>query len=822
MRSDALSLVMLLIAAAPLFAQATRWDFEQPEVTWQPRSDTVKLARQEGLDATGQGQACLHVTGRDESNWNYASSEPVPMTAGGLYRLSARLRVERLGPATPVPFLKCEFVAADPTRDLGRASTVSDDPPATGQWQRVSVEFQAPAGTVGCWVALEKGTNKPGEVDLFLDEVLLEPITELSAYEKYRLNPIPAPLAARSAHPRLYLHAAMIPALREACRTTHAALWAEVQDQAARAAKSGPPPYIERDNSSGDEQLWQREVGNTMPLLAMAWVVSGDRTYLEAARAWALASCGYATWGLGTIDGMDLATGHQLFGLAIVYDWCYADLDEAARTTIRETLMKRTSAMFKAGAGRAWWQRSYLQNHLWVDTCGMAAAGFALYGEADDAQLWIGLPLQKFRTTMTKLGPDGASHEGIGYWQYGVEYLLKFMALAKDLLGEDMYQHDWWRNTAAYAQYVTLPRASWTSGSSLVDIADCPRGNWYGPDFLLRGLARQYRDGHAQWLAAEIDAANIEAASARWLNLLWYDPSVPAQAPTDLPTLRHFADMGLVSARTDWSGREALVVLKCGPFIGHQGVQEFSYDPGGGHVHPDANHLVLFGNDEWLLRDDGYRAKWTGQHNTLLVGGKGQLGEGQQWFDGGEALAGKARPRITQALSTPELDVISGDATEAYPAALGLRRYVRHLLFLKPDVLLVLDEVELAQPGPLELRFHPEQEAAQQAGSAFLMRGRSSVLRLEPLTPVGVQVSAEKVAGEDRAGGPAFSMFTVRLQTQRASWRNAVALSWAAANGQPTAVTMQAAGDQWTFRAGPRLARFDWRTRQALLIVPAP
>ena len=102
------------------------------------------------------------------------------------------------------------------------------------------------------------------------------------------------------------------------------------------------------------------------------------------------------------------------------------------------------------------------------------------------------------------------------------------------------------------------------------------------------------------------------------------------------------------------------------------------------------------------------------------------------------------------------------------------------------------------------------------------MRGPSSVLRLEPLTPAGVQVSAEPVAGEDRAGGDPFTMFTVRLQAQRASWRNAVALSWAPADGQPTAVTMQAAGDQWTFRAGPRLARFDWRTGQGLLIVPAP
>jgi hypothetical protein len=43
---------------------------------------------------------------------------------------------------------------------------------------------------------------------------------------------------------------------------------------AGRAVKRGPPAYRERDNSSGDEQLWQREVGNAMPVLAMAWVLS--------------------------------------------------------------------------------------------------------------------------------------------------------------------------------------------------------------------------------------------------------------------------------------------------------------------------------------------------------------------------------------------------------------------------------------------------------------------------------------------------------------------------------------------------------------------
>ena len=330
---------------------------------------------------------------------------------------------------------------------------------------------------------------------------------------------------------------------------------------------------------------------------------------------------------------MDLATGHQLFGLGLVYDWCYADLGEEARRTIRDTLVKRTSAMFEAAAaGKAWWGRSYLQNHLWVNISGMVVAGLALFDEAEGASGWIGLPLDKFQRTMAALGSDGASHEGVGYWEYGAEYMLKFMDLARSRLGVNLYTNAWWGNTASYAQYLNLPRHAWRRNNCIVDIADCPRSHWYGPDYILRALAREFRDGHAQWLAQQADEAGVASAGAPWLNLLWFDPSLPVKAPSSLPTLRHFDDMDLVSARTDWSGEESLVVFRCGPCLGHKAVEEFAYDPGSGHVHPDANHFVLFGAGEWLIRDDGYRAKWTGQHNTLLVDGRGQMGEGKQWL----------------------------------------------------------------------------------------------------------------------------------------------------------------------------------------------
>ena len=114
-----------------------------------------------------------------------------------------------------------------------------------------------------------------------------------------------------------------------------------------------------------------------------------------------------------------------------------------------------------------------------------------LFDEVDDAACWIGLPLDKFRRTMAALGPDGASHEGVGYWEYGVEYMLKFMDLARTYLDVDLYDCPWWRNTATYAQYLSLPRNAGT-GQLHRGLADCPRDHWYGPEYLLRGLARHF------------------------------------------------------------------------------------------------------------------------------------------------------------------------------------------------------------------------------------------------------------------------------------------------------------------------------------------
>jgi len=814
----------LLHATEPVArSEPVTWRFASDTCGWKPRAECITLTRVAPTREKSDGS--LRMQGRIDVGYNYAVSERRAMSPGQLYRFSAWLRVDRIGAGTPLPYLKCEFVGEDKRRELGQVHTEHYDAAQFGVWQQLSCEFKAPEGVRRFWLAVEKGTSGSAEIDASLADVRVEPIQRLSVFDMYQLSPLPAPLEkVRNVHPRLYLDAARIAELRQVLQTTHAPIWKELRQMADGAVKRGPPVYRAHDSYSGDEQLWQRDVGNTLPVLALTWVLSGDRQYLDAARQWALASCSYKTWGLGRIDGMDLAAGHQLLGLALVYDWCFDDLGDEARRTIRETLVRRTSAMFEAAAtGKAWWRNSYLQNHLWVNVSGMAVAGVALFDEVEDAAMWVGLPLDKFRRTMAALGTDGASHEGVGYWEYGVEYMLKFMDLARTRLGVNLYENEWWRSTALYAQHLALPRHAWTRSNCIVDIADSPRNHWYGPDYLLRGLAREFHDGHAQWLAQQIDDAGVSTPGASWLNLLWFDPAVPAVSPQSLPTLKHFDDMDLVSARSNWSGDESLVVFKCGPYLGRKAVQEFSYDPGGGHVHPDANHFVVFGAGEWLIRDDGYSSKWTGQHNTLLVDGQGQLGEGKQWFQGAQALAVKADPKILRVAAGAELDQMSGDATEAYPSALGVRRYVRHLFYLKPEVLLICDEVTTDQPRSLELRFHPEIQQAERDGNAFVMRGKKSVLRMEPLlTEADVKVSAEELAMESRHGGHNVKLFTVRLNRKAMTWRNAVALSWAGTGVSPVKVKAQSAGDLWMFSVNDRFVTLDWATGVAQLAHAGP
>jgi hypothetical protein len=742
------------------------WQFAKDIESWVPRGDGIRLSQD---PASGHGaKGCLRVQGAQEGGWNYVWSPRLKVEAGASYQASMWLRVETRTENEPANFFfKIEMTLPKP-KPPTRVTSNHVSATKVGEWQLMTAHFSVPDGGLdNIAFALEKGGRERRTLDVSIDDVRLEKIPQDFTDSVWRDAALKGPITKelKGVHPRLYLNQARVDYLRKAVKDDPR--WAPAMATLLRLAddgvKRGPPDYAKQvkhygeDKPGSHEQLWQRGVGNRIPHIALAYLLTGDRKYLDSTKAWVLASLDYPTWGVGRMDGMDLAAGHQLAGIGLAYDWLYNDLTPAERTTIREKLIPHVRRLARVGAyeGRAWWKNSYMQNHQWVSLAGMSTSAFALADEVPEAASWIAVAHAKFVRTLELAGSDGASHEGYGYWEYGAEYIMRYLEMARTCLDIALYcdsdgkPHPWFSHNEAYALYLALPQNAWSKRQSVVDIGDCPRYHWYGPSYLLRNLARRYPDspwrGSAQWLASAFVAANCDAAGGgHYLNFAWYDPEIPEQSPAEakLPLVHHFQDIDIVSARTAWTGNPTELVVKCGPPLGHDhdGTKQ---DYGSGHAHPDAGHFLYVADGKILFRDSGYtKPKETGNHSTLLINGKGQKGEGNTWFNFRPWLKDPRSPRIRSVNEKDGKTVVDCDVAPAYPMELGLSQFDRTFSLATAGDLTIDDTVATAKPAEYEWRFQVDGELEQQGDAWLLHNGETTVrIKLSASVPVSVEAA---------------------------------------------------------------------------------
>jgi hypothetical protein len=443
-----------------------------------------------------------------------------------------------------------------------------------------------------------------------------------------------------------------------------------------------------------------RGSGDLASDLAFAWRMTGSDTLFQAARDYLLELCRREVWD----TEYDLLHGHLLMGAALAYDWLYPSLSRDQRTLVAERLGREAEAQYQRIADqRAWYRNQYLQNHAHVNYGGLAFAAAALYGEDPHAQNWLGLCDRFFAEVFRISDPDGTSIEGLSYGNYALEYCLRYAELARTLLGKDYYGSPWVKNYPRYILHSLVPSPA--ENEWAMTFGDSPRhGNSHGPEPQLFLLASRLGDKDAQLLGRRlIGLRQTGLSSASWWSILWFDPRAGETDPRSFPTFRHFDSIDQVMLRSAWEDTAAtLVGIKCGPFMCKGLAREFGYDLGCAHGHPDAGSFQIYAHGRFLAIDPGYTMfKLTGNHNTLLVKGQGQLGEQEPWFAAGEALAFGQAPRILETRSEPEYDYVLGDISRAYHPALGLTRCLRHYLFIKPDILLVADELTLDSRGVL-------------------------------------------------------------------------------------------------------------------------
>lgn len=745
--------------------QVISWAFTDGLDGWTPRSKTVRLSHD---PETGHGApGCLRVRGYDEGAWYFVWSPSLDVKPGAAYRVSMWLRVESVPEHAPgTYYFKVQMF--EPEGKGGGALIGSSRTPVavSGEWRQMELRFAVPeAGLDHVAFALEKGTQKRVGVDVCIDDVCVEEIPPGWADKQWRDASLTGPITGelRGVHPRLYLTAERIAFLRRAIRTDERwqALFETLRQQADTAVRHPPPDYAEQmkryregEPAGSHEQLWQRGVGNRIPSIALAYLLTDDPRYLEAAKTWLFAALDYPTWGIGRMAGLDLAAGHILAGVGLAYDWLYTHLTPDERSLIRQKVTPRAEKLARNGFNDVpFWHKAYMQNHLWVSLAGMCTTALALADEVPETASWICFAHGKFVRTLELLGDDGGSHEGYGYWEYGAEYIMRYLEMAKACLGIDLYvdsqgvPHPWLSRNAAYALHLALPRAMWTRKQSVVDLADCPRNHWYGPSYLLRNLARRYPDsawqGAAQWLAQEFTSSAADATgSGHYLNFAWYDPTIAPRTPqaASLPLCHHFEDLGIVSSRSAWEGKATHLVVKCGPPLGHRHA-DGTADYGAGHVHPDVGHFILAARGEVLFRDSGYtNPKLTGNHSVVLVDGRGQKGEGSTWFEYGAWARDRRVPSIRAVASTPGGDVIDCDVAPAYAPDIGLRTFDRTFEFNRAERLGIRDHLQLERDAELEWRLQVEGNLEKLSETEWLttVGEASASIRLSADVPVVV------------------------------------------------------------------------------------
>lgn len=535
---------------------------------------------------------------------------------------------------------------------------------------------------------------------------------------------------------------------RWAGATPEARRWFEMaMARAAEVAAEPAPAYRTPEQFVADgkasvynsyQQLWQRPVGDRMVLLAFALAIQPEsRAFRDALRSTVLTACAYPAWGM-TLGGgsqtqpnSDLAAAHIARGVAIARDWHPGIWSEAETTLIRDTVRQRVATMLAGAYGGMFWGRQYQGNHNHVDVAALGLCGLAFLDEIPEAGEWLAHALNNFEQVAREASLDGSSVEGTPYWSYGASFLLQFIEGVRPVAPTaGLYEKPFLRATARYRLASSTPGFGGT-----LPWGDAPLRDYYGPHHILHVLAARYRDGSAQYLAANLPftpqgpgrysgpSENSSNDIIAW-TALWHDPSVPAVAPQELDY--HLPVGDLVTTRSGWSAGDYLLAIKSG-FTNRN------------HSHLDAGALAFSFGDDWLLTTPGYGTgssnqdfwrtegpRWnyfsnrTESHSTLLIDGANQS------FD-----REKARGQVIGFVSTPDWCWTEIDLTAAYA---GMEQVRRQVLHRRGEYALVLDRVEDGDSHRVEwLAQVPP--AATAAGSVLDVTGRTGALQINLISP---------------------------------------------------------------------------------------
>ncbi len=175
-----------------------------------------------------------------------------------------------------------------------------------------------------------------------------------------------------------------------------------------------------------------RELLRRVFYLSYAYRMTEDVRYLLKAKAEMVGVSMFTDWNPSHF--LDVA--EMTMGMAIGYDWLYADLSPYNREVIMEAILTKgiNPSLYSQ---YTWWITSPMN---WNQVCnaGMVYGALALQESYPDlANEIIDRAFQSIPIAMEAYQPDGIYPEGYTYWGYGTSFNVFFLSAVEKVLGTD-------------------------------------------------------------------------------------------------------------------------------------------------------------------------------------------------------------------------------------------------------------------------------------------------------------------------------------------------------------------------------------------------
>jgi hypothetical protein len=348
-------------------------------------------------------------------------------------------------------------------------------------------------------------------------------------------------------------------------------------------------------------------------------------------------------------------------------------------------------------------------------------------GESKGAETWLDYSLKALTTFYPHWGGyEGGWAEGTGYGlPYNEFYIPAFEAL-RMTAGFDLWKRPFFNKVRHFFFYCAALRGEIRPFGDGAERGGPGRGGG-GYASLLWHHAHRFNDPYMAWWVNQIEGWSGGSGE---LSLL-FEGEVEAKPPADLPKSRAFRGVGWGALHSDLSkpDQDTLLLFKSSPYGSVS------------HSHADQNAFCIMKGGRALAIPSGHygptygmphHAEWTRStkaNNCVLVNGEGQV-----------IRDAKANGHITAFEDRAGLSYVAGDATAAYMGK--LRRFNRHILFLRPGLFMLLDDIEAPEPALFQWMLHAfeEMELGSVAGRIVSRRG-DAALDVYIQSPAGIALS---------------------------------------------------------------------------------